>query len=77
MSETDVENRISALEREVENLKLKVQPSRDSLPWWEQIAGRFKGDRLYEAAMQNGRAYRNGDGNTESEVPAPDSQEPS
>jgi len=75
MSETDVENRISALEREVEDLKLKVQPSDRSFPWWEKIAGRFKGDRLYKEAMENGRAYRNGE--ADSGLMASDSQEPS
>lgn len=75
MSETDVENRISALEREVEELKLKVQPSDSSFPWWEQIAGRFKGDRFYEEAMENGRAYRNGE--ADPGMMASDSQEPS
>jgi hypothetical protein len=71
MSESDVENRISALEREVANLKSKVRPSDSNTPWWERIAGRFIGDSLYEEAMKEGRSYRNTDRRSA------DSQEPS
>ena len=35
MSDSDVENRVSALEREVEHLKMTVNPADGTSPWWE------------------------------------------
>jgi hypothetical protein len=75
MSDSDVENRISALEREVEHLKMTVNPTDGTSPWWEQIAGRFTDDRLYEEAMEHGRNFRDADG--ESESSNTNAQEPS
>ena len=56
MPKNSIENRITALENELERLKKKVDV--DPRPWWEQIFGRFANDPMYEEAMRLGREYR-------------------
>jgi hypothetical protein len=60
MASADLEQRVTALEAELAKLKAKVDTPRASkaLPWWEQIAGSFEGDPLYEEAMRLGRQWR-------------------
>ena len=65
VSDANVEKRISSLEREVEDLKTRMQASDNGLPWWERIAGRFAQDPLYEEAMQQGSEYRQNEGAVE------------
>ena len=39
-------------------LKRKLDKLDRAAPWWEQIAGTFENDPIYEKAMQLGREYR-------------------
>ena len=59
MSETKIEKRLAALEREVADLKRKLPPTEPVVkPWWEITAGTFADDPAFEEAMELGRQYR-------------------
>ncbi len=59
MSKTEVEKRLSALEKEVAFLKQKIEKDEKAKePWWKQIAGTFADDPIYDEAMRLGREYR-------------------
>lgn len=65
MSNAELENRIAVLEKEVALLKGKVDSkgkvdnkSEAKKPWWEEIAGTFADDPIYDEAMRLGREYR-------------------
>ncbi|MCC6327637.1 MAG: hypothetical protein IT174_03910 [Acidobacteria bacterium] len=59
MAETDVNKRVSSLEKELESLKQKVKRlEKKDLPWWKQIIGTFANDPAHEEAMRLGREYR-------------------
>jgi hypothetical protein len=53
-----LEKRVVALERELAEVKGKVEAAQTSAPWWERIAGTFEHDPVYVKAMKLGRAYR-------------------
>jgi hypothetical protein len=50
--------RVAALEAEVTKLKSQMEAMQTPQPWWEQIAGTFQNDPMYEEAMRLGRQYR-------------------
>lgn len=59
MSNTELENRIAVLEKEVASLKQKLE--KDTAikePWWKQRIGIFADDAAHEEAMRLGREYR-------------------
>ena len=59
MSDTELENRIAVLEKEVAFLKQKIEKEgKSEEPWWKQIAGTFANDPIYDEAMKLGREYR-------------------
>jgi hypothetical protein len=59
MSETKIEKRLAALEREVADLKRKLPQTEPVVkPWWEITAGAFADDQAFEEAMELGRQYR-------------------
>jgi hypothetical protein len=58
MASTRLEQRVAALETEVARLKQKLEEQETISPWWEQIAGTFENDPLYERAMRLGQQYR-------------------
>ncbi len=59
MSVAELEKRVRALEDEVARLRWRLRgQGDDDRPWWEQIAGTFKGDRAFMEAMKLGRKYR-------------------
>lgn len=59
MSQTEIEKRLSDLEKEVAVLKQKIEKEEKSKePWWNQIAGTFADDPMYDEAMRLGREYR-------------------
>ena len=60
-STSQLEQRVAALEAEVTNLKSQLDAMRTAQPWWEQIAGTFQRDAIYEEAMRLGRQYRRSD----------------
>jgi hypothetical protein len=55
---SQLEQRVTALEAEVSRLKSKIEALHPPAPWWEQIAGTFQNDPMYEEAMRLGRHYR-------------------
>lgn len=60
MTTISVEERLTALEKELAELKqqLATDKSKPTLPWWEQRFGAFANSPEYEQAMQAGRKYR-------------------
>lgn len=62
MSQSEIETKIKTLEAEISILKAKVsQIEKDNgskVPWWEQMAGKFANDPIYDEAMTLGREYR-------------------
>jgi hypothetical protein len=59
MSNTEIEKRLSDLEKEVAVLKEKAQKEEKTKePWWKQIVGTFADDPAHEEAMRLGREYR-------------------
>ena len=57
-SSSPLEQRVADLEAEVATLKRKLDNLDRTTSWWEQIAGTFENDPVYEKAMQLGREYR-------------------
>ena len=57
-SSSPLEQRVADLEAEVATLKRKLDNLDMTTPWWEQIAGTFENDPIYDKAMQLGREYR-------------------
>ena len=56
---TRLEERVTALERELQKVKSELKASRqESQPWWEHFAGTFKNDALFDKVVKAGRAYR-------------------
>ncbi len=61
MGANSLEQRVAALEAEVDLLKNKIDEKageKDARPWWHKIYGSFANDPLYEEAMRLGRQYR-------------------
>ena len=59
MSDTEVEKRITVLEKEVAFLKQIIEKDEKSKePWWKQRMGMFANDPVYDEAMRLGREYR-------------------
>lgn len=59
MSNTELENRIAVLEKEVAFLKQKIEKEeKPKEAWWKQRMGMFADDPIYDEAMRLGREYR-------------------
>ena len=60
MSARTVEERLTAVKKEVAQLKqqLAKDKSQTAIPRWEKIFGTFADSESYEEAMQLGREYR-------------------
>ncbi len=59
MSNTELENRLSVLEKEVAVIKQKIEKEeKPKEPWWKQRMGMFADDPAHEEAMRLGREYR-------------------
>lgn len=52
--------RIDALDAEVAELKRRARPNGSQPPrkWWEELAGRFDGDAVFEEIVKEGRKWR-------------------
>ena len=61
MSSGSVEDRIMKLEQKVRQLESNALPDANALPWWERVAGAFKDDQVYAAAMKPGAEIRKAD----------------
>lgn len=61
MSAQTVEERLAAVETELQELKREreqIKEQNKAIPWWEQIRGQFKDDPMYDEAMRLGREWR-------------------
>lgn len=59
MATSELELRVSALEKELAKLKEKIaKDGKSDLPWWQQISGTFADSEDFEEAMRIGREYR-------------------
>lgn len=60
MAAPTLEERLSALEREMTQVKarLAAQTARQPNPWLDQVYGAFKDDPLFEEAVRYGREWR-------------------
>lgn len=58
MASSSLEQRVAALEVEVARLKNKLEERDTTVLWWEQIAGTFQNDPIYDHAMRLGQEYR-------------------
>lgn len=60
MATITLEDRVTALEKELAQIKrrLEKEKSQSPLPWWEQIFGTFANSEAYDEAMRLGREYR-------------------
>lgn len=59
MSVPEIEQRVTALENEVTQLKRKLEEvTNPASPWWREIYGTFADDPLHEEAIRLGREYR-------------------
>ena len=61
MSSESVEDRILQLEQKVRQLECNALSVTTSQPWWVQVAGAFKDDHVYAAAMKLGMEIREAD----------------
>ena len=52
-----LEKRVAILESDLAQLRKSLAPHK-AKPWWEQIAGKFANDPVYDHAMRLGREYR-------------------
>ncbi len=52
--------RVTALERRLRKVQAQLKEVRQApqRPWWEQLAGRFKNDPLFDEVVKAGQAYR-------------------
>jgi hypothetical protein len=57
-SQSELEQRVSDLEAEMDKLKRQLDQLSGAKPWWEQIMGAFEDDPIYDEAMKRGREYR-------------------
>jgi hypothetical protein len=56
MTLSQLEKRVQALERTVQELKTDPRPG--SGKWWIEQAGQFANDPVYNEIVRRGRAYR-------------------
>jgi hypothetical protein len=55
-----LEERVTDLERQLRTMKSQLKAVRKASrkPWWEELAGRFKNDPLFDEISEAGQAYR-------------------
>jgi hypothetical protein len=61
MSSDSVEDRINRLEQKVRQLEQRTHSDEDVVPWWDRVAGAFKDNPIYSAAMKLGTEMRTAD----------------
>ncbi|NOT54067.1 MAG: hypothetical protein HOP18_05635 [Deltaproteobacteria bacterium] len=56
----DLAERVTVLEKELRKVQtaLKVATKAIQAPWWEEQAGQFKNDPLFDRIVAAGQAYR-------------------
>jgi len=63
-----LEERVSALEKELSELRRNLEDSKSQKPWWEKVSGTFEGDESYREAMKLGGEYRRSVGSNSNEA---------
>jgi len=60
MPAASIEERLSAVETELDEIKKHLRPGGDpnETPWWERHFGAFKDSAYYDDAMRLGEDYR-------------------
>ncbi len=58
MNQTEMEDRIAVLEKEVTSLKSKFEQIENAEPWWKGRVGIFAGDPHHKEATRLGREWR-------------------
>jgi len=58
MTISQLEQRLEAVEREVQKLRAQRRPAPKKNKWWRESAGRFEKDPLFDQIVQLGRKYR-------------------
>lgn len=60
MAAPSLEKRVAALEAEMQQIRQqkKASPAADSRPWWEQIAGIYQNDPVFDEVERLGREWR-------------------
>jgi hypothetical protein len=60
MPATSLEERMTALEAEIDQIKKRLEAvsPQAAAPWWRRIVGIYKDDQEFEEAMRLGRDYR-------------------
>ena len=58
LEQSTVEERLTALEKELTELKQQVSVQQDRRSWIEKIAGTFKGDPDFDEIVKLGREFR-------------------
>jgi len=60
MASTSVESRLTALEKELAQIKQQLQSNKidATIPWWQQISGVFKDSPEFEEAVRLGKEWR-------------------
>ena len=55
-----LERRLNVLERQLKQIKSdpKIVRKTSRRSWWEELAGRFKNDRLFDEISKAGKVYR-------------------
>lgn len=53
-----LEERVTALEKEVTLLKTVFEEFTAHKDWWKRLAGTFENDPLFDQIVKEGRAYR-------------------
>ncbi len=55
-----LEERVTDLERQLRTIKSQLKAARKASlqPWWEQLAGRFKNDPIFDEIVEAGKTYR-------------------
>ena len=63
-----LEERVSALEKELSELRRNLEIWKLQKPWWEKVSGTFEGDESYKEAMKLGGDYRQSVGSNHTET---------
>jgi hypothetical protein len=58
MTMKELEARVVALEKEVEQLRAQLPGTAKKEPWWIAEAGRFADDPVFEEVLRLGKEYR-------------------
>ena len=58
MTLNELAKRVAELERQLEDVKKKVEKPSDGLPWWMTGTGRHANDPVFDEIIKLGKQYR-------------------